>query len=86
MSQFPPPVYLAEDSVEVDFADRDLVHPEMRKLFDPAYEQYEHRGRLYQPSPRLRLWQHQQAKAKQEAKREKRYQRIGLSDGTFFLS
>eukprot|EP00967_Tisochrysis_lutea_P039779 scaffold47705_cov28-Tisochrysis_lutea.AAC.4 len=86
MSKTPPPVYLAEDALEVDFDSRSVIHPELNLLFKPEYEDYEHRGRYYQPGPRLRLWQQQQASAKQEAKREKRFQRIGLADGTFFLA
>jgi len=86
MTKFPPPVYLPEDSVSFDPDDRGMSHPELTRLFEHGHEFHMHRGRLYQPTPRLRLWQQQQAKDKQEAQRQKRYQRIGLSDGTFFLS
>lgn len=86
MTKFPPPVYLAEDSLGLDADDHGLSHPELTRLFEQDHDFSEHRGRLYQPTPRLRLWQQQQAKDKQEAQRQKRYQRIGLNDGTFFLS
>ena len=41
-------------------ADTDITHPKIDSLFS-GYDSAPHRGRLYQPSPRLRLWQQQRA-------------------------
>jgi len=69
--KLPAPLYLSEDSLSYDANDKGAPsHPELEKLFG-SHESYPHRGRVYQPSPRLRLWQQERAK-EQQATRQKR--------------
>ena len=57
----PAPIYVSEDALSHDpDADTDITHPKIDSLFS-GYDSAPHRGRLYQPSPRLRLWQQQRA-------------------------
>merc|ERR1711920_129592 len=66
--KLPSPIYLAEDALTHDpDADTDLSHPELPKLFG-NFDSFAHRGRIYRPAPRLRLWQQQRAKEVQEAR------------------
>ena len=83
--QAPAPFYLSEDALEHFREDCELDNPGVSKLFD-GYEAMPHRGRVYKPASRLRLWQQQQAEEKSKRERAKRFKRIGLNDGTYFLS
>ena len=62
-------------------------HPELSELFG-GFAVSEHRGRIYSPAPRLRLWQQEQAVKQQEVVRTRRQAKIGykLGDGTQWLS
>lgn len=76
-SKLPPPVYIAEDALVHDPDDQtDPTHPELWRLFK-AYDTSPHRGRIYRPAPRLRLWQQQRAKELQEARRKNKKSSLG---------
>ena len=81
----PAPLYVSEDALEPlkDVA-YDTENPGVKRLFE-GYDPVPHRGRMYKPAPRLRLWQQEQQQQKQQKKQEKRFKRIGLNDGTYFL-
>ena len=73
----PSPVYLAQDAIVVDTDDDTTpAHPEMDRLFG-GHDATPHRGRIYRPAPRLRLWQQQRAKEMQEARRRNRGKSLG---------
>ena len=87
-SKLPPPLYIAEQSIEfVGEVSHEPKHPELSELFD-GFDASEHRGRIYRASPRLRLWQQEQAVKQQEAMMERKQQKVGykLRDGTQWLS
>ena len=69
-----------------DGDDAPINHPDATSLFD-GHDLSHHRGRVYRASPRLRLWQMQQQRSRQEAGRYKRANRIGqtLNDGTHWI-
>lgn len=48
--------------------DKTPSHPALEKLFE-GFDHSPHRGRIYRPSPRLRLWQGERALEMQEARR-----------------
>ncbi len=84
----PPPLYLAEQALELMAHDAlEPRHPELSELFRGCAVS-EHRGRIYSPAPRLRLWQQEQAVKQQEVVRTRRQAKIGykLGDGTQWLS
>ena len=71
-SKLPAPIYVAEEAIAHDpDDDRTPTHPDLNQLFD-GYDTSPHRGRLYRPSPRLRLWQQERAKELQESMRRAR--------------
>lgn len=71
-SELPAPLYIAEESLTHDVEDdKQPVHPDLEKLFS-GFDTSPHRGRVYQPSPRLRLWQQERAKEQQELRRRQR--------------
>lgn len=68
-TKVPAPLYLPEEALLHDpDAEKSPTHPELDKLFD-GFDTSPHRGRIYRPAPRLRLWQQQRAKEQQELKR-----------------
>jgi len=68
-TKVPAPLYLPEEALLHDpDAEKSPTHPELVKLFD-GFDTSPHRGRIYRPAPRLRLWQQQRAKEQQELKR-----------------
>jgi len=70
-AEVPAPLYLPEEALVLDFNDEAAPsHPEMDAHFS-TYEMYPHRGRVYQPTPRLRLWQQQRQKDEQESRRQR---------------
>lgn len=71
-SKLPAPIYVAEEAITHDpNDDRTPKHPDLAQLFD-GYDTSPHRGRLYRPTPRLRLWQQERAKELQESTRRAR--------------
>ena len=48
-----------------------MEHPELALHFD-GHDYSQHRGRIYKATPRLRLWQRQQAEEEQERVRLRR--------------
>lgn len=65
-------LYIPQDALTHDPAvERAPVNPEISQLFD-GFDATPHRGRLYKPAPRLRLWQQQrQAEHQESAQRRK---------------
>lgn len=71
-SKEPAPLYLPEDAIKPWTTDtKDPVHPEMERLWE-GHDEWQHRGRLYRPSGRLRLWQQKRQKDQQEGIRRSR--------------
>jgi len=67
----PAPLYLSEDALVHDADDKKTPdHPEVGKLFN-GFDTSPHRGRVYRPSPRLRLRQQQRSKEQQEIRRRR---------------
>ena len=74
----PAPLYLAQEALKVDpNDDKTPQHPKMDDLFS-GFETTPHRGRLYQPTPRLRLWQQQRQAEMQERQRAARANSISV--------
>ncbi len=71
----PPPLYISQDALAVHHDDWRMRHPDIDSLFD-GHAFYEHRGRVYQPSPALRLWQQDRAQQRQAAERAQRAKRL----------
>ena len=65
----PAAVYLAEDSIEHDpNQEVGYTHPKLKEYFD-GFDATPHRGRVYRPAPRLRLWQQNRQQEQQEMRR-----------------
>lgn len=72
----PAPLYLPQDALAAHNDEHDLENPQLTKLFEPpTYNP--HRGNVYKPTSRLRLWQQQQADKKDDEKRRERMKTIG---------
>ena len=68
----PSPIYLPEEAIAHDpDDDKTPVHPDLNEVFD-GWDVSPHRGRLYRPAPRLRLWQQKRAKEQQELQQHRR--------------
>lgn len=74
------PLYLAEQHITFHAADEELSHPDLKsRLHFDSYTVHPHRGRQWRPSPRLRLWQTQQAAAAQAKMRGRRRKWLGTA-------
>ena len=73
----PAPLYLPEEALTHDPDDEKTPkHPQLSEYFG-GYDTSPHRGRLYRPEPKLRLWQQQRTKRNQEAMRRRRAAGVG---------
>jgi len=73
----PAALYLSEDALSHDpDAETNLVHPEMAQLFD-GFDATPHRGRVYRPKPRLRLWQQKRQAEQQQQRTRNTAARVG---------
>ena len=72
---------VAEDALLHDPEDEKTpIHPELDSLFS-GHDVSPHRGRLYRPTPRLRLWQQERQKDVQERMRAARANNLSLKKG-----
>ena len=67
----PAPVYLSEDAILHDPNDSKPLNPDTDRYFS-GFDTTPHRGRVYRPSPRVRMWQQARAKEQQELWRSRR--------------
>ena len=77
ITDVPAAVYLSEDALTHN-ADQgaEVRHPDMLTFFD-GYDSSPHRGKIYRPAPKLRLWQQQRQHRQQDANRQRKKASIG---------
>ena len=72
----PAPLYLPQDALEPYNEEHVIEHPRKSKLFEePVYNA--HRGNVYRPTSRLRLWQQEQAEERDQQQRKERMSTLG---------
>ena len=84
--KIPAPIYLPEDALTFYVKDEPIEHSQLSEHFG-EYEYSQHRGRIYKATPKLRLWQRQQAEEELERAASRRKKgKIGTKvDGMNFI-